>query len=153
MPGRSAIGTTLKISATAPATFDAAGYAALTFVEIGEITDVGEFGREYKVASYTPLKTGGTRKLKGGFDEGQLTAQLALDSVDAGQVLAKAALAATGNYSFVITSQGLDKHYFQAKTMSFKAAGVNADGVSMGSIALEIDVNAAGVGIVEVLAT
>jgi hypothetical protein len=152
MPAASSIGTTLKICASAPATFDAAGYAALTFTAIGEITDISEFGREYKLASYVPLATGGTRKLKGAFDEGSLTAQLALDTDDAGQILAKAALAATGDYSFLVTTQNTDKYYFQAKTMSFRPNIGNADGVTMGAIALEITTTAAGVGIVESLA-
>ena len=37
-------GTTIAISAVLPATDDAAGYAALTWAAIGEVTDLGEFG-------------------------------------------------------------------------------------------------------------
>jgi hypothetical protein len=152
MPAASSINTTLKISAGIPATFDAAGYAALTFTTIGEITDIGEFGREYKPVTYVPLATGGTRKLKGSFDEGSIAAQLALDTDDAGQILAKTALASTADFSFVVTTQNGDKYYFQGKTMSFKVNVGNAEGYTAGSIALELTTTAAGVGIVEVLA-
>ena len=45
----SVAGTTLKISASTPATYDGTGYAALTYTTVGEVTDLGEFGRVYFV--------------------------------------------------------------------------------------------------------
>ena len=43
---RTSAGTTLKVSATKPSSFDATGYNALTSEIVGEITDLGEFGRD-----------------------------------------------------------------------------------------------------------
>jgi hypothetical protein len=45
MTTRTSAGTTFKVSASTPATWDAVGYAALTYTTVGEITNFGEFGR------------------------------------------------------------------------------------------------------------
>ena len=47
MTVRTSAGTTLKVSASTPATFDATGYNALTMTVVGEVSDLGEFGREF----------------------------------------------------------------------------------------------------------
>ena len=91
MTVRSSAGTTIKISAAAPATFDGTGYAALTLTTIGEVTDLGEFGREFALITHNPIGSRGTVKLKGSFNEGSIQMQLGLDTDDAGQVLAKTA--------------------------------------------------------------
>ena len=46
MAAKGALGTTLGIVKAAPATFNEAGYEALTFVEAEEVVNIGEFGRE-----------------------------------------------------------------------------------------------------------
>ncbi len=81
------IGTTIGIVAAAPATFDAAGYAALTFVLIGEITDLGDLGREFEKLVHAPMATGGKVKKKGGFDEGSVELKLGRNTDDAGQIV------------------------------------------------------------------
>ena len=62
-------GATIGISATLPATNDAAGYAALTFSLIGEVTDLGEFGREYATVTHNPIASRRTIKRKGSFND------------------------------------------------------------------------------------
>lgn len=152
MTVRSSAGTTLKIGASAPATFDAAGYAALTLTAVGEVVDLGEFGREYNLISHNPIGSRGTVKLKGSFNEGQISVRLALDTDDSGQILAKAAALSDNDYSFCITTQNTDKYYFQAKVMGFKVSIGSVDGVTSATMTLEITTTSAGVGIVEVLA-
>src|SRR6476646_10131270 len=111
MSVRSSAGTTLKISAATPATFDAAGYAALTFTNVAEITDLGEFGREFALITHNPISSRGTVKKKGSFNEGTMALKLGLDTDDAGQILMKAAALSDNDYSFLITSQNGDKYY------------------------------------------
>jgi hypothetical protein len=152
MTVRSSAGTTIGISAAQPATFNAAGYGALTFTAIGEVTDLGEFGREYNLITHNPIGSRGTVKLKGSFNEGAITMQLGLDTDDAGQILAKTASASDNDYSFKITTQNGDDYFFQAKVMSFKTNIGSVDSVTAASITLEITTNSAGVGVVEDLA-
>lgn len=150
MSAETVAGTTIGISAAAPATFNAAGYGALTFSNIGEITDGGEHGREYALVTHQPIASRGTQKYKGSFNEGSKTLQLARDESDAGQVIAQAALLSDGDYSFKVTYQGGVIDYFRAKVMSFKTSANGVDSIRSATITLEITTTAAGVGIITV---
>lgn len=152
MTVRTSAGTTLKVSASAPATFDAAGYGGLTYTAVGEITDLGEFGREFALVTHNPVATRGTQKFKGSFNEGTMNLSLGLDTDDAGQILMKAASLADTSYSFEVTTQNGDTYYFQAMVMSFKVGVGSVDSITTATCTLEITTSSAGVGIVEDLA-
>jgi hypothetical protein len=152
MAVRTSAGSTIGIVAGPPATFNEAGYEALTFVTIGEVTDLGEFGREYALVTHNPIATRGTVKRKGSFNEGSITMTLGLDSADAGQILAKTASESDSDYSFAVTTQNGDIYYFQAQCMSFRIGVGSVDSITTATIMLEITTNDDGVGIVEVLA-
>jgi hypothetical protein len=144
MPGTfTTAGTTLAIKAGQPATFNSAGYGALTgWAVVGEITNYGEFGRVY-----------GTVKKKGSYDEGQMDLKMALDTDDAGQILMKTALNSDSDYSFRIVTQNTDTYYFQAQVTSFKVGLGGVDDMTSASAMLELTTNSPGIGIVEVLAS
>ena len=148
----SVAGTTLHISAATPATFDDTGYAALTWTAVGEITDLGEFGRVYNIIKHNPIGSRGTGKRKGSYDEGALNLKLALDTDDAGQIICKTASGSDANYSVKVTAQGGDKYYMQVQVISFKNMFGSVDNMKSASIDMEITTNSAGVGVVEVLA-
>jgi hypothetical protein len=152
MTVKTSAGSTIAISAATPATFNAAGYGALTFTTIGEVTDLGEFGRDYALVTHNPIATRGTVKRKGSFNEGTMDMKLGLDTDDAGQILAKAAAQSDNDYSIKVATQNGDVYYFQAQVMSFKVNIGSVDQVTQASIKLELTTNSAGVGIVEVLA-
>lgn len=147
-------GTTIAITAQTPITFDEAGYAdtGMDFINIGEITDGGEHGREYAEVTHMPIATRGVQKLKGSFNEGTKTLQLALDGDDAGQIILKEALVSDADYSFKVTYQGGDIDYFQAKVMSIKKAATSVDSIRSASVQLSITTSPSGVGIIEVIA-
>ena len=147
-----AAGTTIAISAGLPAAVTATGYAALTLTTVGEVTDLGEFGREYALVTHNPVGSRGTVKKKGSFNEGTMSMSLGLDTDDAGQVLLKAASLSDADYSFCVTTQNGDKYYFQAQVMSFKVGVGSVDQITTASVTLELTTNSAGVGVVEVLA-
>lgn len=152
MTVRTSAGTTIGISASAPATFNAAGYDALTFTAIGEVTDLGEFGRQYALVTHNPVGNRGTVKKKGSFNEGTMTLGLGLDTDDAGQILAKSASASDADYYFKVTTQNGDIYYFPALVMSFVVGVGSVDQITAASITLELTTSAGGVGIVEKLA-
>ena len=149
MTVRTSAGTTIAISASTPATFDEAGYLALSFTTIGEVTNLGEFGREYALVTHNPVGSRGTVKKKGSFNEGTMSMTLGLDTDDAGQILAKAAALSDSDYSFKVTTQNLDDYYFQAQVMSFKVGVGSVDQITTASITLELTTSSTGVGIVE----
>lgn len=152
MTTKTSAGSTLQISASQPATYNASGYAALTWTAVGEITDLGEFGREYNLVTHNPVGNRATQKKKGSFNEGTMNLGLGLDTDDAGQILLKAAAQSDADYSFMVTTQNGDKYYMQAQTMSFKVGVGSVDQITSASVTLEITTNSAGVGIVESLA-
>ncbi|MBI1207506.1 MAG: hypothetical protein GC191_09500 [Azospirillum sp.] len=89
-------GTTIAIGTTA------ADPATDTFDPIGEVTDIGEFGRVYQVIKHQPLASRNTIKRKGARDDGTVQLTLARDLGDAGQLAAKAALDDDGEFNFRI---------------------------------------------------
>lgn len=143
-------GTLLSISAAAPASFTAAGYAALTYTPIGEIVDPGEFGRKYAVVTHTPVGTRGTQKFKGSFNEGAMNLQMGLDTADAGQILLQAAVNSDAPHSFKVTLPSGAIFYFQGMAMEFVITGLTVDSITSASCALELTTSKTGVGVVRV---
>ena len=150
MTVQTSAGAKLGISATKPTTFDATGYAALTMTTIGEITDLGQFGRKYNVVKHNPISSRGTQKLKGSYDEGTVTLKLGLDNKDAGQLLCMTALNADSDYSFNVILLNGDKYFFQAKVIEFMVGVNTVDTVTNATIMLEITTTSTGVGVVTV---
>lgn len=107
-----------------------------TFVVIGEVTSIGEFGTSYQEIKHNPLQNRQTQKLKGSFDSGNLQLQLALDPADAGQLAAQEALKSDSDFNIrielnnAVTTGGTGhgtRYDFKAKVMGFTVGvkGVN----------------------------
>lgn len=151
MSVNSTAGSEISISAGTPATFNEAGYEALTFTAVGEVTNLGEFGRENTLVTHNPIADRGTVKFKGSFNEGSMALTLGLDEDDAGQTLMQEANEALDDYSFKVETQAGNVYYFQAKVMMFKINLSGVDDVTTASTTLELTTNS-GVGVVKVLA-
>lgn len=132
-------GSKLSISAVLPATFDAAGYGALTFAEVGEVTDLGEFGREYALVTHNPIGTRKTLKRKGSYNEGALALQMARVPGDAGHIILIAARDDDASYAFSVELQDGTLMYFTAQTMSYKTGVGSVDTITGATANLEID--------------
>ena len=85
----STLGTRLFVSATLPATQDAAGYEALTWTEVDEITGLGTFGASAAEIAHNAINRGYTQYVKGQIDYGTLTVGMAGSKGDAGQAILK----------------------------------------------------------------
>lgn len=131
------IGTKLYVAATTPATEDATGYAAMTWVEVGEISEIPEFGPEYSEVNFTPLATGIKAKYHGELDYGSISLPFALSAGDAGQAALKTAMANKARISFKVefpklasTSTAGPIVYTQGKAFSFTRSASTGDVVS-----------------------
>lgn len=153
MSVRTSAGTTLAVSATTPASFNEVGYEAVVFTTVGEITDMGTFGRAYALVTHNPIATRGTQKFKGSFNEGSMQMTLGLDTDDAGQIILKAARNSDNDYSFKVVTQNGDIYWFQAKVMDFQIGVGNVDQITTASVVLELTTSSGGIGIVENLDT
>ncbi|AHD09537.1 hypothetical protein [Phaeobacter gallaeciensis] len=138
MAHQTASGVTLGISAAAPATHDTAGFDALTFIPVGEITEVGEFGKEWALVTHNPLSTRGTKKGKGSYNNGNLNPSLALDPDDAGQTAMETALESDDPVYMAITLQDGTVFYLVGLVMSFKAGIRGVDDVVTATTSIEL---------------
>ena len=132
-------GTTLEVSAGSPATYDSTGFAALSYTEVGEITNVGEFGRIYELVTHQPLKDRRTVKRKGSYNDGALSLQLGRDEADTGQILLNTAVDDDNSYAFKITYQDTTIKYFTAQVMSFTEIVNDANSITGHNCNVEID--------------
>lgn len=136
---RTSAGSLLLVSPSRPLTYDAAGFQAMPWTEVSEITDLGEFGREYSQATHQPLATRRTVKRKGSFNDGSITLPMARDAKDAGQMVMTAAAGSDESYSYCIQLQDGARFYFTAQCMSFKTNVGSVDSITGKSAQLEID--------------
>lgn len=132
-------GVLLYISAAAPATYDATGYAAVAYTAIGEITDVGNHGKTHAEIKVNTLGSAGTQKLKGSFDLGTKSLKIAVDNDDLGQQMLFTALASYANATFKQVYQNGDIDYFSAKVISIANEGSTPDSVRSINVGLAID--------------
>ena len=89
--GTASLGSYLSFSSVLPADEAAATYAALTYVESDEETSLGDFGGTSEVITYNTIKNGLVNKRLGATDSGQMAAEFAFVSSNAGQQLLQTA--------------------------------------------------------------
>lgn len=132
-------GTTLSIAATLPATYDSVGFAALSWVEIGDVSDLGEFGRQYNLVTFNPLGDRRTVKRKGSYNDGTISAQMARVPTDAGQAILVAAVDSDASYAVKVVLQDGTIFYTTAQIMSYTTNVGNVDQITAATVNLEID--------------
>ena len=115
--------TTYAISATLPATYDAAGYAAttITYTTIGKVESFPEFGSTREVNKFTPI-SGPIEYSKGVAEYGSGPMVVADVPADAGQVIVKAADASANHYSMKITYPDGEIHYLDVLVSGWQLA-------------------------------
>ena len=98
-------GATIGISATLPATYDAAGYGATAMVysTIGQIEDHGSHGVKSNIVTFAAVADAVLQKYKGVKDYGTETIVVGCLPSDAGQDIAEAAAESQNRYSVKIT--------------------------------------------------
>lgn len=133
-----AAGSKLAICAALPATENAAGYAALTYVNVSRIEKWGGIGASFAKVDFKPLD-GPVEKHKGSVDYGSITPSLAVDRGDAGQALLRTAARDKLNlYTFRVTYPTGELRYFQGRVMGMPENVEGADSILMASPAIEI---------------
>lgn len=141
MPGlTTASGTCLAVSTAAPATWNSAGFAALTWQTVGELETLPEFIIEHAQANFTNLCTGKSKILKGSENPISGDVIVGLDRDDAGQVMMTAARKSkTQELSVKISEPNGDIVYFKALVMKEKiVGGQGANDVRMGTFGLAV---------------
>jgi hypothetical protein len=131
-------GTTISVVDGNPATYDQAGFEALVFSLVGEVTDLGEFGREYSAVTHNPLGDRRTVKRKGSYNDGTVAMTVARVPGDSGQTLLTQGLDSDDSYSFEVVLQDGTTLYFEAQIMSYTTNVGTVDQITTASVSLEI---------------
>ena len=139
MTSTTAAGSAIALTPASPATSDAAGYAALTFTEVGNVEKIGTLGATFAKVEFQPLK-GPKQKYKGSVDYGTLAPSMAIDTADAGQTLLRTAADDASNklYSFQVTYAGGAIRYFQGRVFGNPETTDGADTMLMAAPSIEI---------------
>ncbi len=112
--------TNITDAADAPADFVGAN------VEVGLVENFGEMGRQFDVVPFQAVADGRTWKMKGGYNDGQMTLVVGQDISDAGQAIMKFAAEASNQntYPFKLTIIGanvnFDTYFWGAKVTSWR---------------------------------
>jgi hypothetical protein len=113
-----------NITTAADAISDFQGLTIAT--ELGLIENFGEFGKQFDLVTFQAVSDGRTYKLKGGYNDGQMTIVVGQDLSDSGQAAMKTAAEASNQntYPFKMTITGadasFDTYYFGAKAMYWR---------------------------------
>jgi hypothetical protein len=127
--------TKLYISAAAPTVSEGVGavtaFALLTWVEVGDITNVGSVvGREYSTATLSTVGNGRDQERKGSHKLGNGEFECAWLPADPGQILVMAASKNHSVPSFKLVDQDGTNNYFTAQVSKFvKGGGTSNDAV------------------------
>jgi len=132
------IGTTLHVSAADPATYNIAGYAALTWTEVAQVATLPELGPSAETLTFVPLKSGVTDKAHGAINYGAGAVQYKIVEGDAGQDLIEAARAGRNNLSVKITRKSGLIEYMQVLVMSNVTAEASASSTYMRTANVEV---------------
>jgi hypothetical protein len=140
----------------AAATDSATEFAALTWVEIGDVVSFGEFGASYEEIVHQPINDGNTYRFKGTRNDGSLALNLGRAPSDAGQAVLVTASGSYKDYDFRVVLNDAGEGggatgttmYFAGKVMSYTTAIPSSNSI-VGSTAT-IGINGA---IIEVAAT
>lgn len=118
-------GAVLAISASLPATYNAAGYGAtaMVYTAIGQVENYGDHGVVAAVVTFTPVDTAVVAKVKGSKDYGSMTVVLGCLPSDAGQDIVQLAAESQNRYSLKITYPDTSKHYMDVLVSEFVDMG------------------------------
>ena len=135
------VGLTLSIALGAPATYDQAGYEALTYTVVGDVGSVPEFGGEAQVAEWIPVATGVVDKGVGSINYGSYVATFRKSLTDAGQIALAAGFDGANRgetYSVKLAHPSFGAIYVTAVITGYKYNFNDANSWYMGSATFEI---------------
>ena len=107
--------------------------------EVGEVVDMGDYGRKYNTVTHMPLATRETRKLKGSYNDGAMAMRLARAPGDDGQEILITAVDDDDAYYFAVTLQDGTKQYFSGLVASYTTNIGGSDKITEAAVEIEIN--------------
>lgn len=133
-------GTRIYIGDAVPneASYNVTGFESVNWTEIGEVSDLGEFGREYSEVTFNPLGDRRTVKRKGSYNDGNVTMTMARVPYEDGQEDLIAARDSDSSVPIKVVLQDLTVIYFAAQVMSYTVNVGSVDQITTASVTLGI---------------
>ena len=122
-----------------PASQTLVALQAVSYTDIAEVTDIGEFGKSYNLVTHNPLGDRVTVKRKGSINNGTIALQMAYAPADPGQTLLATAVDSDNSYSYRVTLQDLTQFYFTGQAMSRPVQVGGVDSITASTCNIEID--------------
>lgn len=138
---RTADGTLLAASTAAPATFDEAGYEALTVTDVGFVVDIGEIGAQFADVTSYNLSGRDVTHFKGSRDWNETPITVDNERTDAGQIILRDHHNGTkidDPVAVKITHQNGDIEYFMALVYTFTSASLAQDTIYRANVSMRI---------------
>ena len=115
-------------------------------MEVGEVTNLGDFGRKYTLVTHNPVGDRATYKFKGSYDDGALQLQMARVPDDAGQEVIVTALDSDDKYNFKVelddnpggTGSAPTTFKFKGLVMSYTANVGSVNNIVQSMVELQI---------------
>lgn len=131
-------------------TEEAYNTAASSWIEVGEIEDLNEFGDEVNPVTFTALADSRVRKFKGSYDAGTMSITVGFDAGDTGQAALADALndSTSTNYLFKIeynddpddgANSAPTRRFFGGKVMSMRENVGSVDNIIRATVNIGID--------------
>lgn len=132
-------GSTLLVSEDTPSINTVADFDLLDFVEVGEVTDLGQFGASDDVLSYYEARSNNPSKLVGNRSYGSLNITMAAVRADDGQAIIQQARRGRQRCSFQITTPEPDAYYFTGIVSGYQVSVGGSDQIVSATITVELD--------------
>ena len=122
-----------------PASQTLVALQAVSYTDIAEVTDIGEFGKSYNLVTHNPLGDRVTVKRKGSIKNGTIALQMAYAPADPGQTLLATAVDSDNSYSYRVTLQDNTQFYFTGQAMGRPVQVGGVDSITASTCNIEID--------------
>ena len=122
-----------------PASQTQVALQAVSYTDIAEVTDIGEFGKSYNLVTHNPLGDRVTVKRKGSINNGTIALQMAYAPADPGQTLLATAVDSDNSYSYRVTLQDNTQFYFTGQAMGRPVQVGGVDSITASTCNIEID--------------